>query len=69
MTAKKKSRWSRLNNDQLQGANFGLRVLHTSPRVRGAALELLKELIEETYDELGRRKPAKKAAGKLSKEA
>ncbi len=48
-------RWVRLTNDQLKGANFALRVLHTSPRIQGAALVLLKDLIKETYAEMGMR--------------
>ena len=47
--------WARMTDEQLQGANVALRLLSTSTRVRGDALELLKALIETTYEEMCRR--------------
>lgn len=56
-------RWQKLDDKALQGANFALRVVHTSPLVRGVALEMLRELITETYEEMqvrpGLRLPSK----------
>lgn len=41
------SRWDKLTTEQLQGARYALSVLHTSPAVRGRALELLRQLVDE----------------------
>ena len=46
------NRFAKLNNDELRGANWALRLLHTSPRVRGEALKLLECLIAESLDEM-----------------
>ena len=49
------NRFEKLNDDQLRGANWALRLVHTSPRIKGAALELIEGLIEESYEEQNRR--------------
>jgi hypothetical protein len=63
MTPKK--RWGKLTDEQMQGANYALRVIHTSPVFRGECLEIVKELLQETYLEMGKRnsKYRKKARG------
>ena len=47
--------WKKLTDEQLQGANYALRLVHTSPRIRGGALELINGLINETTQEMSKR--------------
>lgn len=49
------SRWKKLTNEQLQGANYALRLAVSWPGFRGAALKKLNELIGETYREMSGR--------------
>ena len=47
--------WEKLTDEQLQGANYALRLVHTSPRIKGGALDLINGLIDETSLELEER--------------
>lgn len=51
----KKNRFSDLTDQQLVGANFALRVIQTSPVMRGQALALIDEFVQETEYEIDRR--------------
>lgn len=48
-------RWQKLTGDQLKGADFGLRVLHTSTAVRGEALAVLEMLMGQVRAEMRHR--------------
>lgn len=37
------SPWTKLTPEQLEGADYALRVLHSSPVFKGRALEIIKE--------------------------
>jgi hypothetical protein len=55
LNAQEKKRWNKLSMDQLQGAMYAYRLLRTSPRIRGAALELLDwqiQAVDERITEL-----------------
>lgn len=43
LSEEEKARYSKLSREQLEGAHYMLRLLHTSPAFRGRALEVIKE--------------------------
>jgi hypothetical protein len=45
--------WERLTFEQLNGAQFSLKYLRTSPVIRGEALALLDSLIVDIWEEMG----------------
>lgn len=45
-------RWNTLTEEQLQGADYSLRILRTSVLIRGQALALVDELILDIRDEM-----------------
>jgi len=47
MTPQSDDIWGKLTDEQLRGANYALRVVRTSPRIRGAALDLVDSLIAD----------------------
>ncbi len=47
--------WDNLSLEQLQGANYALRLVATSPRIRGVALDLINDLIVDTRGEIAAR--------------
>ncbi len=49
MTPQTDDVWGKLTDEQLRGANYALRVVRTSPRIRGAALDLVDSLIADTH--------------------
>lgn len=44
-----------LNNEQLKGADYAFRLLHTSTKLKGAGLELVESMVQETVDEMNAR--------------
>ena len=52
----------KLSNEQLRGCEWGWRYLRTSPLIRGQALALLDDLIEEANKEMADGKRRKKKA-------
>jgi hypothetical protein len=54
-------RWAYLSVDQLLGAEYALRLLRTSPRIRGTALELVDDLIAQAGQAIVEREQAAKA--------
>jgi hypothetical protein len=49
------TRWKKLNLDELLGADYALRMIRTSPLLRGEALKLSEELINEVRMEINSR--------------
>jgi hypothetical protein len=49
------TRWKRLNLDELLGADYALRMIRTSPLLRGETLKLSEELINEVRMEINSR--------------
>jgi hypothetical protein len=49
------TRWKKLNLDELLGADYALRMFRTSPLLRGEALKLSEELINEVRMEINSR--------------
>lgn len=59
-------RWKKLSMDELRGAHFALRVVRTSPTIRGRGLEILDGLLVEIASEYNARVRKKKSAGSAS---
>ena len=53
-------RYEKLTHEQLQGADYALRILRTSPVIRGQALEVLDGQIAEVRDEMSKDRAAPK---------
>ncbi len=51
------TRWKKLTNEQLRGADYALRVMHTATVVRGEALAILEAMMAEVREESTTRKP------------
>jgi hypothetical protein len=49
-------RYERLSDEQLLGAHYALRLIRTSPRIRGSALEMLDGQIEACEAEMAARR-------------
>ncbi len=48
-------RWSKLTDEQLQGASYALRIMATSTAVVGGSLEVLREMVSDVRREIDRR--------------
>jgi hypothetical protein len=53
-------RWAHLNVDQLLGAEYALRLVRTSPRVRGIVLMMVEDLIAQAVYEITQRDAAER---------
>ncbi len=53
-------RWKKLTDEQLRGAEYAMRVVRTSPRIRGLALEMVDMLLEELHKEMKKRNASTK---------
>jgi hypothetical protein len=47
--------WHKFNLDILKGANYALRILRTSPSVKGRSLHIIDVLLREISDAVGRK--------------
>lgn len=53
------TRWHKLTNEQLRGADFALRVVYSSTVIRGEALAIVKALMMGARTEMSTRKASK----------